>query len=204
MRRKEMNSEDMAIFDHLAAGQEVGYLGLAVADGFPRVIPVNFVAIDRRIYFHGAGDGEKYKAIKQSPPVTFSIDRPLAVIPSYWLSGKNLGGATQLYQSVLIRGFAEIIEEIGEKCAALQKLMEKYQPEGNFLAVTPEETRNEKLIARTAVFKIKTHSITIKTKLPTGKPDEYKQKLIENLRSRGSVRDMETADEIARALKKPR
>ncbi len=200
MRRKEMESRDIAVFEELSTKMEVGYLGINVADGFPRVIPVNFIAIDRDIYFHGAGEGEKFDAIKSSPPVTFSIDKALSVIPSYWLSKKNAGGATQFYKSVLIKGHARIVEDYPQKCHILQLLMEKYQPEGNYLKVTPKETLYNKIVERTVIIKVESETIDIKVKLPSGKPDEYKQKLVRHLRERGAPRDLETASAIEKHI----
>ncbi|MFH1699642.1 MAG: pyridoxamine 5'-phosphate oxidase family protein [Candidatus Zixiibacteriota bacterium] len=196
MRRKKLESKDMAVFDQIASEADVGYLGIMTKDGYPRVIPVNFISIDRVIYFHGAVEGEKYDLLVLTPRVTFSVDIPLSIIPSYWLSDNNAGGATHLFKSVLIKGRAGIVNDKNARCFALQKLMEKYQPEGNFLPITSGEKEYDKILLITAVFRIDADDVTIKVKLPTDKPEGYKLSLIENLRKRGTPIDLKTADEI--------
>jgi nitroimidazol reductase NimA-like FMN-containing flavoprotein (pyridoxamine 5'-phosphate oxidase superfamily) len=196
MRRKKLESKDMAVFDQIVSEAEVGYLGIMTEDGYPRVVPVNFVSIDRVVYFHGAVEGEKYDLIKQSPKVTFSVDIPLAIIPSYWLSDENAGGATHLFKSILIKGRAGVVNDNNARCFALQKLMEKYQPEGQFLPIAPDEKEYDKILSITAVFRIDAENVTIKVKLPTDKPENYKLSLIDNLRKRGTAVDLKTADEI--------
>ncbi len=186
----------MAVFDQIVSEAEVGYLGIMTEDGYPRVVPVNFVSIDRVIYFHGAVEGEKYDLLKQSPKVTFSVDIPLSIIPSYWLSDKNAGGATHLFKSILIKGRGRIVNDDNARCFALQKLMEKYQPEGKFLPITSDEKEYDKVLSITAVFRIDADEVTIKVKLPIDKPEKFKHALIENLRQRGTVIDLKTADDI--------
>lgn len=191
MRRKKLESKDMAVFDQIVSEAEVGYLGIITKDGYPRVVPVNFVSIERVIYFHGAVEGEKFDILKGSPKITFSVDIPLSIIPSYWLSDKNAGGATHLFKSILVKGRCGIVNDQNARCIALQKLMEKYQPEGNFLPITPGEKEYEKILAITGVFRIDAEDVTIKVKIPTDKPS-----LVEHLRKRGTPIDLKTADEI--------
>ena len=90
---------------------------------------------------------------------------------------------------------AGIVEDYSQKCHILQLLMEKYQPEGKYLKVDPNEPLYNKIVDRTFVFKIESQSIDIKIKLPSGKPDEYKQK-VEELREK----IMESAAESDDAL----
>jgi nitroimidazol reductase NimA-like FMN-containing flavoprotein (pyridoxamine 5'-phosphate oxidase superfamily) len=64
MRRQELACDDPALFREAADRCEVGYLGLVTADGTPRVVPLNFAALDTTIYFHGALAGEKHDLLR--------------------------------------------------------------------------------------------------------------------------------------------
>lgn len=196
MRRSEYSSDDPAEFDFIAGQAMVGYLGILTSDGYPRVVPVNFVAKGQIIYIHGAVAGEKYEAIKANPRVTFSVDIPYSVIPSYWISGENARGATMLYKSILIKGKAQSVENNQEKCAALQSLMEKYQPEGRFLPIDPDQPEYENMLKITAVYRINPEKITVKNNFPSQKTRDFKANLIKNLRERGEKIDLKTAKEL--------
>ena len=63
-------------FDFLCNQVDIGHLGLMDAKEYPRIVPLNFVAIDWDIYFHGSLEGEKYQLLKNKPKATFSVDFP--------------------------------------------------------------------------------------------------------------------------------
>ena len=67
--------------------------------------------------------------------------------------------ADYLYQSVICTGRARVVDEEGEKKAALGALMEKYQPEGGY-GPFPEEK-----LALTAVVRIDIEAMTGKQDL---------------------------------------
>ena len=73
-------------------------------DGYPRVVPINFATIGDRVYFHGACIGEKYDSFDANQKVTFSVDLPYAMIPSYWQDAEQACRANQFFKSALIRG----------------------------------------------------------------------------------------------------
>src|SRR5579884_3415258 len=73
MRRKEFEVIEQADIDSLLATVEFGYLAAIRPDGWPTVVPLNFVYFDNRIYYHGAREGEKMESIKQDNRVSFII-----------------------------------------------------------------------------------------------------------------------------------
>jgi nitroimidazol reductase NimA-like FMN-containing flavoprotein (pyridoxamine 5'-phosphate oxidase superfamily) len=197
MRRRKFGPDDVSVYNQIVTEAEVGYLGILTNDGYPRVIPLDFVAIVAKIYFHGAVKGEKYSLLSKKPKVTFSVNLPLSVIPSNWIDAK---GASHLFKSVLIKGKGSVVEDSNEKCLALQKLMEKYQPEGGYPEVKPKEKFYQKILPVTAVFRIDADSIDTYVKLPTDKPEELQRELIKKLRSRGTDIDFITANEIEHSM----
>lgn len=177
----------------------VGQLGLLTQDGYPRVIPVNFIADGDIIYFHGAVHGEKFGLLSDGPPVTFSMYIPYSVIPSYWIAGDNAGGATMYFKSVLIKGRCLIADSAVEKVHALQLLMDKYQPEGGYLPITLENPDYRSLLEKTAVFRIEPDQIHLKVKFHQKKSREFKLAVIRHLEKRRRGPDLATA-EVLRSM----
>ena len=200
MRRTEFFTGDERIIREILDGAEVGYLGVLTPDNYPRAVPVNFVRIDETIYFHSAPEGEKYESLKASDKITFHVNIPLSVIPSYWISVKSAGGATQFYKSVQVKGRAFFIEDLTEKADILQKLMEKYQPEGGFKEIKPDDKMYTNLLRNTAVLGIRVEKVTAKIKLGQQYPQERRLALIEKLEERGHQMDHITAEEIRKTI----
>ncbi|MFZ5981641.1 MAG: pyridoxamine 5'-phosphate oxidase family protein [Candidatus Zixiibacteriota bacterium] len=196
MRRNEFYTDDKKIIDEILDRTEVGYLGLITFDNQPRVVPVDFVRIEDIVYFHGASEGEKFESLRGSDKVTFHVSISLAVIPSYWISVKSAGGATHFFKSVQIDGRAFMVEDLKEKAKILQKLMEKYQPEGGFKEITPDDKMYTNLLRVTAVTGIKPERVNAKIKVGQNYPVERRRELINKLLERGREIDKVTAEAI--------
>ena len=100
--------------------------------GYPQIIPMNFVFINDSIYMHSHTKGEKLDNIRRNSKVGFEVDRNLEFLPSYFFDPNDASLADTLYISVVIKGEANIINDVEEKVLALNALMKKYQPEGNY------------------------------------------------------------------------
>ncbi len=200
MRKPESQCTDIAEIEEILKGAEVGSIGLLTPDGFPRVIPVNYATRGTTVYFHGAMRGEKYDLLIKSPKVTFSVWEHYSVLPSYWLAEENALGATQFFKSVQINGRAVVVEDREEKASALQWLMEKYQPEGNFKPVTTSEKLYEVVISKTLLVRIDPEQVTARVKFGQGYTRATRRDLIAYLEERGTELDMATAKEIRRTL----
>jgi len=200
MRRSEYESHDLADFAHVTETATVGYLGLATADGYPSVVPLNFVAIAGQIYFHGAVKGEKYDILKTGPRVTFSATLPYSYIPSHLISPKNACGGTMLYKSVLIKGRAKLVNNSREKVAALRRLTEKYQPEGGYEPIAPKGDAYQSVLKRTAVFRVDPDQIDVRVNVRQNKSVRYRRRLIARLEERGEPLDLATAEVLKNML----
>ncbi|HPF35920.1 MAG TPA: pyridoxamine 5'-phosphate oxidase family protein [Candidatus Krumholzibacteria bacterium] len=200
MRREELQSADPALFAELAAAVEVGELALVTADGTPRVIPLNFAALGETVYFHGALAGEKHDLCRDGgAPCSFAMTRPYSMIPSYWTAPRYACPATHFFKSVEIRGRCDLVAEPAEKAAALQALMEKYQPEGAFDPITPEDPVYAKALAGVGVFRVR-GAWTGKVKFGVNETPARRRHWAAKLRERGAPRDLETALEIEKTL----
>lgn len=115
-----------------------------------RVKPLNFVHIGGHIYFHSAIEGEKIEDILRDNRVCFEVDVPLR----YVKAKSDPCSAFYQYRSVILKGRAEIIEDIEEKRMVMKALMEKYQPEGGYSDFPKEK------LAITAVIRIDIEAMT--------------------------------------------
>ena len=201
MRRREFQSDNPEEFDWITQSGSVGHLGIMDSGGFPRIVPLNFVALNQCVYFHGALDGEKFEIFQSSPKVTFNIAIPYSVIPSYWVAKDYACPATTYFKSVHIRGYGKIVETLEEKAIALQAFMEKYQPEGGYKPISLSEPLYEKPLQKVAVFRIDPIQIDIKEKFGQNLSSKARLDLIAKLESRNQGSDQQTADEIRKTLK---
>ena len=112
--------------------EHVGRISSIDENGYPQIIPMNFVFLNNTIYMHSHLRGEKLDNIKQNNKVGFEVDRELEFLPSYFEDPKNSSLADTLYISVVIKGNAFIVIDKEEKTLALNGLMKKYQPEGQY------------------------------------------------------------------------
>ena len=151
-------------------------------NGFPQIIPMNFVFINDVIYMHSHIKGEKLENIKRNDKVGFEVDRSLEFLPSYFFDPTDASLADTLYISVVMKGICIIVEDKEEKTLALNGLMQKYQPEGDYEPMNPKmEVLNE-----VAVIKVIPNTIRGKYKIGQNlKPDE-KLELAENIFKRNS------------------
>ena len=112
--------------------EHVGRISSIDENGFPQIIPMNFVFLNDAIYIHSHVKGEKLDNISRNNKVGFEADRELEFLPSYFEHPGNASLADTLYISVVIKGMAFLISDREEKTLALNGLMEKYQPEGRY------------------------------------------------------------------------
>lgn len=200
MRRDELSSSDLDLFRDLADSCEVGYLSLVTDAGYPRAIALNFAAIDRTIYFHGALEGEKFDLIQTSPRSGFSIVKPYSFIPSYWSAPRYACPATHFFKSVEIKGICSPVKDPAEKAQGLGALMDKHQPEGGFDLIDPAMPIYAKALDGVGVFRVVPDSWSGKVKFGQNEPENLRRIFVEKLRERGGPMDEETAREIEATL----
>lgn len=130
--------------------QETGRISSIDKDGFPQIIPMNFVYANNAIYMHSHPRGEKLENISKNQKVGFEADQSLEFLPSYFTSPTDASQADTLYISVVIKGNASIVSDTKEKAFALNELMKKYQPEGGYEKLSP----HMKVVEEVAIIKV--------------------------------------------------
>jgi nitroimidazol reductase NimA-like FMN-containing flavoprotein (pyridoxamine 5'-phosphate oxidase superfamily) len=135
-KKLEIKSREKVI--EFLSSQQTGRIASIDENGFPQIIPMNFVFINDMVYMHSHIRGEKLDNIRRNQKVGFEVDKNLEFLPSYFSDPTDASLADTLYISVVIKGNASIVSDREEKTVALNGLMEKYQPEGRYEPIKPD------------------------------------------------------------------
>ena len=168
--------------------EDTGRISSIDKQGFPQIIPMNFVFLNDLVYMHSHIRGEKIENIKRNSKVGFEVDRNLEFLPSYFSDPEDASLADTLYISVVIKGKAQLVEDNEEKVLALNGLMEKYQPEGQYKPMN----KNMGVLDATAVIKIIPKEMNGKYKIGQNMSKEEKVDLANKIKNRNSKTSKET------------
>jgi hypothetical protein len=200
MRRTDFEVKDRQRLEGVLKKAEIGYLAFHGPDGWPRITPINF-AYDGRVLWHGAIAGERFDCLQQDPRAAFSTVAAQVYVPSHLVSEENASGATVAFQSIQIRGRCQTIANPQERSAILNRLMDKYQPEGRYRKVTPDDPLYTKVLAATGVFSLIVEEMTGKFKVAQNKTEEDRKRIASWLLARGLTADHIIAEEILKIRK---
>jgi len=123
MRRTDREIKDPNAVRAIMEEAPVCRIGVS-DDGMPYVVPLSFGLGEGRLYFHCAAEGRLLDIIRKNNRVCFEMDIFRGVI-----IGQSPCGCSSRYESVIGSGRAVIVEEPGEKKAALDRIMEHYGQE---------------------------------------------------------------------------
>jgi uncharacterized protein len=170
--------------------ENTGRISSIDKNGFPQIIPMNFVFLNNAVYIHSHIKGEKIENIRHNSKVGFEVDRNLEFLPSYFFDPNDASLADTLYISVVIKGDASIITDAKEKALALNGLMKKYQPEGKY------EPMNEgmEVLDAVAVIKIIPKEMNGKYKIGQNMTIQKRIELAENILKKNSKTALETLE----------
>jgi nitroimidazol reductase NimA-like FMN-containing flavoprotein (pyridoxamine 5'-phosphate oxidase superfamily) len=160
--------------------QPVGRIASLDGNGYPQVIPMNFVYHGGVIYMHSHPFGEKLDNIRRNPNVGFEVDQHVCFLPSYYFHPTDASQADTLYISVVIKGKAEIVHRNEEKALALNALMEKYQKEGRYEALDA----NMPSVHEVAIIKVIPRDMRGKYKIGQHWARPYRLKMARNITER--------------------
>jgi len=184
----EIKSKEKII--EFLSSQQTGRISSIDENGYPQIIPMNFVFINNVIYVHSHTKGEKLENIKRNQKVGFEVDKSLEFLPSYFSDPTDASLADTLYISVVIKGNASIVLDKEEKTIALNGLMEKYQPEGGYEPIKPEMDVLDEVV----VIKIVPESLRGKYKIGQHMGRKSRVELAKQILERNSPTAKETLD----------
>ena len=181
---------DKNIIDEVLNNSEYGTLAIC-DNNKPYSLPINFVKINENIYFHGSKKGRKIDILKNNQFASFSVVENYSMIQSYFSSTDELAcPATQFFKSIIIDGKIEFVEDYDEKVLALQKLMEKLQPEGKYKPLKDEVYK--KMINATTIYKLVPDELKAKFKFGQHLNQERFDMIINHLEKRNNPKDILT------------
>ena len=184
----EIKSKEKII--EFLSSQQTGRISSIDENGYPQIIPMNFVFINDVVYMHSHIKGEKLENIKRNQKVGFEVDKSLEFLPSYFSDPTDASLADTLYISVVIKGNASIISDKEEKTIALNGLMKKYQPEGGYEPIKPDMD----VLDEVEVIKIVPESLRGKYKIGQHMDRKSRIDLAKQILERNSPTAKETLD----------
>ena len=125
------------------------------------------------------------------PPssLTFCGDIPLSYLGLEYDRKRPTCHVHQFYHCVIIRGRAEVVDDLKEKAAALNALVEVHEDTEEFVKVT-EETKG---VGLCSVFAVRVEKISGKSDLAQKMDVGERQKVADYLQQRGLPGDAEAA-----------
>ena len=168
--------------------EHVGRIATIDQNGYPQVIPMNFVFLNDAIYMHSHTKGEKLENVTRNDKVGFEVDREIEFLPSYFEDPKDASLADTLYISVVIKGKGKIVNDKQEKTNALNGLMKKYQPEGRYEPISSDMH----VLDEVAIIKVMPDSMRGKYKIGQNLQTGARRDLAEKILERNSSSAKET------------
>ena len=145
MRRKKQKLTEKQCIDILKRAK-TATLALHGDDGYPYSVPVNYVYLDGKIYFHGAKEGHKVDAMNRCDKVCLTV----------WNQGFRKDGHWEWNPtSVVVFGKVKPVTEKNIFEDRLRKLAAKYYPTTDEI-----EKEMERSAARAQLFAIKIEHMT--------------------------------------------
>ena len=96
---------------------KTGIVGVLGDDGYPYTVPINYVSLENKIYFHSAKKGHKVDAIAKEPKVSMTVVEKDDVVSREF---------TTYFRSIQLFGKAYVVEDEAERNVAFRALCEKF------------------------------------------------------------------------------
>ncbi len=186
--------------DGFVDAQELGRLITVGADGIPHVGLYPFVRSAATVDLHVVREDEVAVDLRARPRCVFEVDEPLGVIPSYWVHAEYGGSATAYHRTVIFECTATVVDDPAAVAAQQQRLMARYQPEGGFRAIDPDDPLYRGALRQLAAVRLSVGRVRTKFKLGQNRPPETRQKIVQFLRERGRPNDARAAEALESTL----
>ena len=184
----KINSKEKVV--EFLNNEDTGRVATIDKDGYPQIIPMNFVFVNDVIYMHSHVKGEKLENIIRNSKVGFEVDKNLEFLPSYFFDPNDASLANTFYISVVIKGECKLVDEKNEMTTALNSLMKKYQPEGKYEPIKPQDD----VLNHVAVIKVTPEIMTGKYSIGQDMKKEDRVKLAKKIYERNSATSKETLE----------
>jgi uncharacterized protein len=176
--------------------REIGRLVTVSAEGLPHIGLYPFVYEGTAVEMHLNRADEQFGDLKVHPQCIFEVDEVLAVIPSYWVHPEDAVMATAYHKTVIFVCEATVFEDAAVLAEQQMRLLARYQPEGGFRPVTPEDPLYRGAIAHIAAVRLAIKDRRVKFKLGQNRSVAVRTKIVEEMRKRGRRNDARAADAL--------
>jgi len=186
--------------DKFVDAQELGRLITVGGDGVPHLGLYPFVRADNTVDLHVVREDEVAVDLRARPRCVFEVDEPLGVIPSYWVHAEYGGSATAYHRTVIFECTATVVDDPVAVAAQQERLMARYQPEGGFRAIDPNDPLYRGALRQLAAVRLTVERVRTKFKLGQNRPPETRRNIIQLLRERGRPNDARAAAALESTL----
>lgn len=166
---------------------EVVHLALTRPDGAPVLRTLNVAVTDEWLLFHGSVAGEKAQCIGR--PAVVQAEQIVATVPSYFTDPERACPATTFFRSVQVHGTLERIEDPHVKADTLQRIMQRYQPEGGHVPIHFDTPMYQNAVRGVLVLGVRLQQLTGKAKLGQNKKPHEVALVMDRLWLRGAPGD---------------
>ena len=125
-RKKQLLPEETAV--EMLQRNTSGTLALLGDDDYPYAVPLSFIYLNGKLYFHSAKNGHKIDAVRNYEKASFCVIDCDQIVPEKF---------TTHYRSVIAFGKVRLIEEVEEMRSIATALAMKYS--GDFAEQIPNE-----------------------------------------------------------------
>jgi transcriptional regulator len=177
------------------SSQELGRL-VTAGEGQPHIGLYPFVLIDDRIEIHLHRADEQLADLRANPRCAFEVDEVHATIPSHWVHATNAMFATAYHRAVIFECEALVSEDAEVLAAQQQRLMARYQPEGQHAPVSTSQAMYRGAFGHIAALTLRIKARRVKWKLGQNRDRKARENIIAELRRRGRATDARAADAL--------
>ncbi len=176
--------------------REMGRLVTVSAEGLPHIglYPFAYDGATIEVHLHRAD--EQLVDLRSRPRCIFEVDEVLGVIPSYWVHPESAVMATAYHRTVIFDCEAVVSEDAAVLAEQQMRLLARYQPQGGFRPVTPDDPLYRGAIAHIVAIRLDIRDRRVKFKLAQNRSLAVRAKIVDELRSRGRPNDGRAADAL--------
>jgi hypothetical protein len=192
------------VVDTFVRERELGRLVTVSAAGVPHIGLYPFVYEPRVVELHLHRDDEQLADLATHPRCLFEVDDVLGVVPSYWVHAESAVAATAYHRTVILECAATISRDGRGLAAQQMRLMSRYQPEGGFRTVDPDDELYRSAIGHITAIRLDVLDRRVKFKLAQNRPVTVRERVVARLRERGRPNDARAAEAIQWTIERER
>jgi predicted FMN-binding regulatory protein PaiB len=175
---------------------EMGRLVTVSPDGSPHIGLYPFVYEGGVIEMHFNRADEQFADLKGRVHCLFEVDEILGTVPSHWVHPEDAVKATAYHRTVIFECEAILSQDPAQLAAQQLRLLHRYQPEGGYRPITPEDDLYRVAIQHIVSVRLEVRARRIKFKLAQNRPIDARRKIVSALRARGRSADDRAADAV--------